>query len=144
MGLRIGDVLVMRGALTEEQRRAVLERQEESARPFGDLAERLFGVAPAEVEDAWAEQYAQRVGVVDPAALAPTARALALVSMEEALAERVLCVRIEGGHLVACTTRAHLVRAVEFALVRLSRPVELMLAPEDDLIAAIRRWYASE
>ena len=36
-----------------------------SHRPFGDLAERLYGIDPRAVEDAWVEQYIRTAGVVD-------------------------------------------------------------------------------
>jgi hypothetical protein len=43
----------------------ILEVQRSSHRPFGDLAERLFGVNPRAVEDAWVQQYVSRTGAVD-------------------------------------------------------------------------------
>ena len=49
MTLRLGDLLVNRGAMTGQQRDAVLEYQRLTGRPFGELAERLFGVGQAAV-----------------------------------------------------------------------------------------------
>src|SRR3954470_8099021 len=63
-GLPIGQLLVEQGVLTEKQVEHILKVQRESHRPFGDLAERLFGISPRAVEDAWVEQYVRTVGVV--------------------------------------------------------------------------------
>ena len=50
-GIQIGQLLVEQGVLTEEQVRHILQVQKMSHRPFGDLAERLFGINPKAVED---------------------------------------------------------------------------------------------
>ena len=45
--LKLGDLLVQQGVLTVAQRDQVLEAQRLRRRPFGVLAEDLFGVSPA-------------------------------------------------------------------------------------------------
>src|SRR5438128_359738 len=64
-GIQIGQLLIEQGVLTDVQVQHILKVQRESHRPFGDLAERLFGINPRAVEDAWVEQYVRTVGVVD-------------------------------------------------------------------------------
>ena len=64
-GLQIGQLLVQQGVLTERQVQHILQVQKVSHRPFGDLAERLFGVSPEAIEDAWVQQYVRTAGVVD-------------------------------------------------------------------------------
>src|ERR1700744_6596947 len=64
-GIPIGQLLIEQGVLTEAQVQHVLQVQKISHRPFGDLAERLYGINPRAVEDAWVEQYLRTVGVVD-------------------------------------------------------------------------------
>ncbi|MDB5289145.1 MAG: hypothetical protein JWL69_386, partial [Phycisphaerales bacterium] len=64
-GIQIGQLLVEQGALTEAQVQHILKVQKISHRPFGDLAERLYGINPRAVEDAWVQQYLRTVGVVD-------------------------------------------------------------------------------
>src|SRR5438552_9568459 len=64
-GIPIGQLLVEQGVLTPRQVEHILKVQKESHRPFGDLAERLFGINPRAVEDAWVEQYTRTVGIVD-------------------------------------------------------------------------------
>jgi hypothetical protein len=50
-GIQIGQLLVEQGVLTPKQVRHILEVQKVSHRPFGDLAERIYGVS-AEAIDA--------------------------------------------------------------------------------------------
>ena len=50
-GIPIGQLLVQQGVLTHKQVQHILEVQRLSHRPFGDLAERLYGVSPEAVED---------------------------------------------------------------------------------------------
>src|SRR3954463_9055117 len=64
-GIPIGQLLIEQGVLTEQQVGHILKVQRISHRPFGDLAERLYGINPKAVEDAWVEQYLRMVGVVD-------------------------------------------------------------------------------
>ena len=64
-GIQIGQLLVEQGVLTEAQVGHILKVQKMSNRPFGDLAERLFGIDAKAVEDAWVEQYVRTTGVVD-------------------------------------------------------------------------------
>ena len=64
-GIQIGELLVEQGVLTEAQVRHILQVQKVSNRPFGDLAERLFGIDPKAVEDAWVEQYLRMAVTVD-------------------------------------------------------------------------------
>src|SRR5882757_10192482 len=64
-GIPIGQLLVEQGVLTAEQVAHILKVQKASHRPFGDLAERLYGIDPQAIEDAWVEQYTRTVGVVN-------------------------------------------------------------------------------
>src|SRR5438132_1417432 len=64
-GIPIGELLVRQGVLTQRQVAHILTVQKSSHRPFGDLAERLYGVCPKLVEDAWVQQYVQAAGITD-------------------------------------------------------------------------------
>ena len=46
MPIRFGDLLVESGVLRPEQRDEILEEQRLVHRPFGELAERMFGIDP--------------------------------------------------------------------------------------------------
>ena len=56
MRIRLGEILVKRGILTSEQVHHLLDMQAQRARPFGQLAEMLFGVDPSKIEEAWVQQ----------------------------------------------------------------------------------------
>jgi hypothetical protein len=64
-GIPLGEILIEQGILTRKQVDHLLNVQRSCHRPIGDLAERLYGVSPKAVEDAWVEQYLRTVGVVD-------------------------------------------------------------------------------
>src|SRR5690606_14849299 len=115
MMLRLGDLLVRNGALTEAQRDSVLDYQRLTGRPFGELAERLFGVGQQAVEQAWAEQYGMIAQRVDPRTERVDAEALSMIDRRQAWQFRVLPIRFEAGELMICTTQDHLVRALKFA-----------------------------
>lgn len=139
--LRLGDLLVERGTLTPEQRDAVVEYQRHSGRPFGELAERLFGVSGSAVEEAWADQYAANATLVDPRAEPVEPEALALIERRQAWQFRVLPLRQERGDLIVCTTKANLVRALRFVGWRIKEPCFLVLSRPEPLGEALQRYY---
>ena len=141
MHLRLGDLLVRQGVLTEEQRDAVLAEQRLVGRPFGALAERMFGVNPADVERAWAAQYAQMAEHVDPRSSEIDPYALRLVERRQAWQFRVLPLRFSGEDLVICTTETHLPRAMRFTGWRIGHPVRFVLAPPLQLGEALVAHY---
>jgi hypothetical protein len=115
MTLRLGDLLVIRGALTETQRDSVLEYQKLTGRPFGELAEKLFGVGQSAVEQAWAEQYASIARRIDPRGERFEEDALRLIDRRQAWQFKLLPVRFDAAELMVCTTQEHLVRSLKFA-----------------------------
>ncbi len=144
MPVRLGDLLVERGVLTEEQRAEILRRQRTDPRPFGALAERLFGVKPEAVEQAWAEQFEGLTPRVDPRRERVDAGVLGLIDRRQAWQFRVLPLRYDDGDLVMCTTREHLVRALKFTGWRLARPCHFVLADPVALGEALMRHYHLE
>lgn len=144
MTLRLGDLLVARGLLSPEQRDRVLEAQRVRGRPFGALAEDMFGLDPALVEQAWAEQYAAVAPRIDPLAEAVDLEALTLVERRQAWQFSVLPLRFESGELVVCTTREELPRALKFVGWRLAQAVYLVTAEHDAFVAALKRHYPAE
>jgi len=105
MVLRLGDLLVRQGVLTEQQVEDILTEQRAVGRPFGELAERLFGVSAQDVERAWAEQYSQIAGAYNLHSARFDSEALASVTARQAWQFRVLPVRFSGDELTVCTTR---------------------------------------
>lgn len=141
MSIRLGDLLVRKGVLTESQRQKVLEYQQVMARPFGELAERLFGIRPAVIEDAWADQYVEVTRRVDPRRETVDPDVLTLVDRRQAWQFRFLPLRHDGDELMACTTREHLVRALKFAAWAITDPCYLVVAEPEALGEALVRYY---
>ncbi|MFM9995335.1 MAG: hypothetical protein ACKVU4_05985 [Phycisphaerales bacterium] len=141
MTLRLGDLLVQRGVLTVAQRDEVLRLQRTDPRPFGAIAERMFGVVPARVEEAWAEQFSGLTSHVDPRREPVDPRVLPAIDRRQAWQFRVLPLREEGGDLVLCTTREHLVRALKFTGWRIARSCHFVLAEPLALGEALMRHY---
>lgn len=141
MVLRIGELLVRRGVMTDAQRDEVLAEQKRSGRPFGDLAERLLGICPREVEQAWAEQYAAMVRPIDPRRSSSDPDALAIVSSRQAWQFAMLPLRFAAEELIACTTQVHLARALRFAAWRVATPVRFVLATPEHLGEALASHY---
>ena len=141
MVLRIGELLVRRGVLSTSQRDQILAEQKRSGRPFGDLAERLFGVCPRDVEQAWAEQYASMIEPIDPRRSSSEPDALATVTGRQAWQFAMLPLRFSSGELIACTTQIHLARALRFAAWKVATPVRFVLAAPGHLGEALSTQY---
>lgn len=137
----IGHILVQMGFITDKQRQYILERQRLCGRPFGELAEEIFGVHAHDVELAWAEQYSTMTRHIDPTLEDVDGAVLPLIHRRQAWQFRVLPLRYEGGELLVCTTRDHLVRALNFTTAHLHIPSFLVLADPEALGEALMRHY---
>lgn len=114
-GIRLGEILVRQGLLTKEQVAEVLATQKREGRPFGVLAENLFGLDPRAVESAWVAQYAQLAGKADPSRLQIDRLCLKLMNRRQAWQFHLLPVAYEDGELVLLTDEKHLAKALRFA-----------------------------
>lgn len=141
MTLRLGELMVARGLLTQGQVDLILREQQQRKRPFGVLAEEMFGVDPKDVEGAWVAQYAAIAPLIDPRSEPISAEALMMVSARQAWQFRVLPLRFDDDELVVCTTPAHLTRAVNFVYRRLKTPSYFVLAEPDALGEALVLLY---
>jgi hypothetical protein len=141
MTLRLGDLLVNRGAMTGQQRDAVLEYQRLTGRPFGELAERLFGVGQAAVEQAWAEQYGSIARRIDPRSETFDPSALELIDRRQAWQFRILPVRFDAAELMVCSTQEHLVRALKFAGWKIQASCYFVLTDPLSLGEALMKHY---
>lgn len=141
MRLRLGDVLVRMGALSEEQRTRVLAAQASSGRPFGALAEEMFGVSPKAVERAWASQYGELTGRIDLGAERADPEVRPLVERRQAWQFQILPLRFDGGELLVATTEAALPRAMRFAGWALGAEVSFVLVEQEALLAKLGEVY---
>ena len=140
-GIQIGQLLVEQGVLTERQVRHVLQVQKMSHRPFGDLAERLYGIDPKAVEDAWVKQYLRVAGVVDLDDAEIDPDCLSVLNRRQAWQFHLLPLRRDKHGLQVATSAENLVRSVNFASRKLSEPVHFLIAGRPQLRKVLMRHY---
>lgn len=140
-GIQIGQLLVEQGVLSQEQVQEILELQKVSHRPFGDLAERLYGIDPRAVEDAWVEQYLRTVGVVDLSDQKIDSECLRLLNRRQAWQFHTLPTNREHSNLNVATCAEQLVRAVNFSTRKFQEPVYFLIAERKQLREFLMKHY---
>jgi len=140
-GIPIGQLLVEQGVLKPEQVAHILKIQKASHRPFGDLAERLYGIDPQAIEDAWVEQYTRTVGVVNLNDVDFDADCLRVINRRQAWQFHVLPTGREDEHLNIATDAENLVRAVNFSSRRIDEAVYLLVAEREQLREFLMKHY---
>lgn len=140
-GIQIGQLLVEQGVLTQSQVQHILQVQRHSHRPFGDLAERLFGVSPQAVEDAWVRQYVRLAGVVDLEEIEIDINCLRVINRRQAWQFRLLPLNRDIDSLNIATDEKSLVRAVNLSARRLGEPVCFLIAERKQLREFLMKHY---
>jgi hypothetical protein len=140
-GIQIGQLLIEQGVLTEEQVAHVLKVQKMSHRPFGDLAERLYGIDPKAIEDAWVEQYIRVAGVVDLDQQHLDSECLRVLNRRQAWQFHVLPLSRQPDDLTVATSAKDLVRAVNFSARKLDEPVHFLIAERGQLREFLMKHY---
>jgi len=140
-GIPIGQLLVEQGVLSAQQVAHILKVQRASHRPFGDLAERLYGIAPEAIEDAWVEQYIRTVGVVNLDEVQFDADCLRVINRRQAWQFQILPTHHDDQHLNIATDAEHLIRAVNFSTRRLDEPVYFVIAQRQQLREFLMKHY---
>ena len=141
---RIGMILVRQGVITRRQVRQVLERQQQDARPFGELATQMFDLDEQQVLNALALQVALRCPQVRLCQQMFDDACLSLLTAAQAWDNLVLPLRLESGELVAATTYETLPAAIGLLQRRVPRPFRLVLADVQPLEQFIAERYAYE
>jgi type IV pilus assembly protein PilB len=141
MTIRLGELLVKRGVITPAQQEAVLDYQRLTGRPFGELAEKLYGVRESAIEQAWAEQYTAVTRHIDPRTQVIDPDVLPLIDRRQAWQFRMLPVRYDARELMVCTTPQHLVRALKFAGWKIRAQCYFVLTEPLPLGEALMRYY---
>jgi hypothetical protein len=140
-GIQIGQLLVEQGVLSESQVEHILKVQKMSHRPFGDLAERLFGIDAKAVEDAWVEQYVRVAGIVDLDAQRIDTDCLRMLNRRQAWQFHLLPLNRQREDLHMATSAQDLIRAVNFSGRKLDEPVNFMVAERDQLRDFLMKHY---
>jgi hypothetical protein len=141
-GIAIGELLVQQGVLTDTQVKHILTEQKASHRPFGDLAERLYGIDPKVVEDAWVEQYVQTAGITDLDELEFDRECLRVLNRRQAWQFHMLPVQRDSFQALHIATDAqNLVRAVNFSGRRIDEAIYMLVAERSQLRDFLMRHY---
>ncbi len=140
-GIRIGELLVEQGLLTQRQVREILREQADSHRPFGDLAERLFGVGARHIEDAWVEQYVRTAGLVDLEEQRIDVDCLRRINRRQAWQFQLLPTHFDGQEMCVVSSPDRLVRALNFAGRAIEDPIYMMVADREQLSTFLMRHY---
>ena len=139
-GIQIGQLLVEQGVLTEQQVAHVLKVQTASHRPFGDLAERLFGINPKAIEDAWVQQYLRTAGIIDLKEHEVDVECLRVLNRRQAWQFHLLPLHRET-QLHMATSAENLVRSVNFSARRIDEPVYIQIAERKQLREFLMKHY---
>jgi hypothetical protein len=115
--------------------------QKLSHRPFGDLAERLYGIAPKSVEDAWVEQYLRIAGVVDLEDQKIETECLRTLNRRQAWQFHMLPMNRSQEAMSVATSAENLVRSVNFATRKMEEPVNFMIAERTQLREFLMKHY---
>jgi hypothetical protein len=140
-GIQIGQLLIEQGVLSQAQVEHILKIQKMSHRPFGDLAERLYGINPRAIEDAWVEQYIRVAGVVDLDQKHIESEALRVINRRQAWQFHLLPLNRENDGLEVATSAKDLVRAVNFSGKKLDEPVHFLIAERKQLREFLMKHY---
>jgi len=140
--IRIGEILVEHGVLSEQQVFEIIQAQKKLHLPFGVLAERMFEVTLESIENAWIEQYHRFTGTIDLTKHTIDERALRLINRRQAWQFEIVPLNFEPtGELLMAASRRRLARAVTFATNRLDKIVYFRIAESDQLQDFLRQHY---
>lgn len=140
--IRIGEILVEHGVLSEQQVFEIIQAQKKLHLPFGVLAERMFEVTLESIENAWIEQYHRFTGTIDLTKHPIDERALRLINRRQAWQFEIVPLNFEPtGELLMAASRRRLARAVTFATNRLDKIVYFRIAENDQLQEFLRQHY---
>jgi hypothetical protein len=140
-GIQIGELLVEQGVLTQAEVEHILKVQKTVGRPFGDLAERLYGIDSKAVEDAWVQQYIRLAGTVDLRQQEVEVDCLRRLNQRQAWQFHTLPLRKQDDHLHMATSAEELVRALNFTTRKLDEPVHFLIAERKQLREFLMKHY---
>ena len=140
--IRIGQILIEQGVLSEQQVFEIIEAQRRRGVPFGVLAEEMFDVTVDSIEKAWIEQYHRFTGVMNLDDQRVDTDALSLINRRQAWQFEILPLRFEpDGELLVAASRTRLARAVTFAASRLQPVAFFRVVESEQLREFLRKHY---
>ena len=141
--LRIGEILVEQGVLSEQQVFEIVHKQQKSGVPFGVLAERMFDVTIESIESAWIEQYHRFTGgPINLDEQRVDDEALSLINRRQAWQFEMMPLHFEQtGEVLIAASRRRLARAVTFVASRLAPVAFFRIAESDELRGFLQQHY---
>lgn len=140
--IRIGQILIKQGVLSEQQVLEILQVQKKQRLPFGVIAERFFDTTVGSIEEAWVEQYHRFTGTIDLTQQRFDDQALRLINRRQAWQFQMLPINIEpSGELLVAASRQRLARAVTFAAGRVEPVVYFRIAESSQLQQFLQEYY---
>jgi len=140
--VRIGQILIEQGVLSEQQVFEIAEAQATHRKPFGVLAEEMFDVTVDSIEQAWVEQYARFTGSLDLENEQVDVDVLKLLNRRQAWQFEMLPLRLVGdGELLVAASRHRLARAVTFAAQHIDAAVYFRIADSKQLRLFLQKHY---
>jgi len=140
--IKIGQILIEQGVLSEQQVFEILQAQHKRQLPFGVLAEEMFDVTLGSIEDAWVEQYHRFTGTIDLDEVEVDAEALRSINRRQAHQFELLPIRFEpGGELLLAASKRRLARAVTFATKTVERVAFFRVAESEQLKSFLQVHY---
>jgi hypothetical protein len=140
--IRLGELLVEAGVLSEQQVFEIVQAQKKQQLPFGVLAERMFDVTIESIEQAWIEQYHRFTGTINLDEHRIDEQALRLINRRQAWQFEVLPLHFEeSGELLVAASKKRLARAVTFAASRIEHVVYFRIAESAQLRDFLRDHY---
>jgi hypothetical protein len=140
-GIQIGELLVEQGVLTPRQVEHILKVQKTVGRPFGDLAERLYGIDSKAVEDAWVQQYIRLAGTVDLRQQEIDVDCLRHLNKRQAWQFHTLPMFEKDDQLHMATSADELIRALNFTTRKFGEPVHFLIAERTQLREFLMKHY---
>lgn len=141
MTIRLGELLVVQGIISPEERDQILGHQKTSQRPFGVIAEESFGVAPEAIEQAWTIQYAMIAPRIDPAEAEIQPEVLELVTKRQAWQFGFVPCSMNDDEITLVAARETLARSLRFVNWRLNALCTFAICDLDGLRRGLETHY---
>ena len=139
---KLGELLVEKGLLTEQQVNDALAMQKQSPARLGEIATAMGWATEIQISECLAVQYGYEM--VDPAEIECTSDALGTMSYPRSLKNLTLPVKIESGQLHCVIADPINIVALDALRSAQRFPLNVKLAPPSDLREAIIRCYVGE
>ena len=138
---RIGQILQQHGELTGREVDTVIAAQRDDGRPFGALAQQMFGLSNRAIERAWVQQYLTYNTQVNLRQQRVDPRVMEVLNRRQAWQFQMQPLRREDGCLVVATCAERLPRATTFAWRQFDEPVFFVVASKDQLLESLSTHY---